>query len=75
VFIRENKNRSGSISVQVVQKVNGRNKVAFSAGSATAPHGVELLKIKARGFIEKRNIDSSLADMGALSMRGKFIII
>lgn len=53
MFIRENKNRSGSISVQVVQKVNGRNKVVFSAGSATARHGIELLKIKAQEFIDQ----------------------
>lgn len=40
--------------MQVVKKVNGRNKVVFSAGSGSLPHEIELLKIKARDFIEKQ---------------------
>ena len=54
MFIRENKNRSGSVSVQVIEKVNGRNKVVFSAGSGKSQHEIELLKVKAQNFIEKQ---------------------
>ena len=54
MFIRENKNRSGSVSVQVIEKFNGRNKVVFSAGSGKSPHEIELLKIKAQDYIEKQ---------------------
>lgn len=40
--------------MQVVKKVDGRSKVVFSAGSGTLPQEIELLKIKARDFIEKQ---------------------
>jgi len=54
VFIRENKNRSGSVSIQVIEKIKGKNKVVFSAGSATLPQKIELLKAKAREYIENK---------------------
>lgn len=52
MFIRENKNRSGSVSIQVVEKVKGKNKVIFSAGSGIAQQEIELLKVKAQSFID-----------------------
>lgn len=54
MFIRENKNRSGSISIQVVEKIKGRNKVVFSAGSGVSQQEIELLKIKAQEFIDNQ---------------------
>lgn len=54
MFIRESKNRSGSISVQVIEKRRGKNKVIFSAGSSTKVEEIELLKIKAQEFIDKQ---------------------
>ena len=54
MFIRENKNRSGSISVQVIEKIKGKNKVIFSVGSSTSPQKIELLKAKAKDYIENR---------------------
>ena len=54
MFIRENKNRSGSVSIQVIEKIKGKNKVVFSAGSATLPQKIELLKAKAREYIENK---------------------
>lgn len=55
VFIRENKNRSGTVSIQVVEKNKGRNKVIFTAGSGVTPVELELLKIKAQKFIEDQS--------------------
>jgi hypothetical protein len=54
VFIRENKNRSGAVSIQVIEKQRGRNKVVFSAGSAHTLRKIELLKVKAQSFIDQR---------------------
>lgn len=54
MFIRENKNRSGSVSVQVVEKFKGRNKVLFTIGSGKTPQEIELLKVKAQDYIEKQ---------------------
>ncbi|SDA95810.1 hypothetical protein SAMN03080617_04127, partial [Algoriphagus alkaliphilus] len=55
MFIRENKNRSGTVSIQVVEKNKGRNKVIFTAGSGVTPVELELLKIKAQKFIEDQS--------------------
>ncbi len=60
VFIRENRNRSGTVSIQVIEKEHGRNKVIFSAGSGYTQEELEILKIKARSFIDQRQ--------GALSL-------
>jgi len=53
MFIRKLKNRSGSISVQVIQKVNGRYKVVKTVGCATLLHDIEKLENQARQEIEK----------------------
>jgi transposase len=60
VFIRQNKNRSGSISVQVVSKFGGKYKVLYTAGSSLLPEPLELLKIKAQKFIEDQSRSLSL---------------
>ena len=52
VYIRENKNRSGTISVQVIEKSNGSNKVIFTAGSGVTKGELDVLKAKAQKFIE-----------------------
>lgn len=54
MFIRENKNRSGSVSIQVVQKVKGKNKVVFTAGSGNTKHEIELLRLRAQEFIDQQ---------------------
>lgn len=60
MFIRENRNRSGSISIQVIEKVKGRSKVLYSAGSGESKEEIDRLKIKAQQFID--------AQMGTASM-------
>lgn len=48
MFIREVKNRSGSISVQIISKVSGRYKVVKTIGSGFAHEEILLLKQKAK---------------------------
>jgi len=44
MFIRKVKNRSGSQSVQVIQKFRGKNKVVKTIGCATTQHEIERLE-------------------------------
>lgn len=53
MFIRKLKNRSGSLSVQVIQKINGRYKVLKTIGSATTQQNIEKLVNLARQEIDK----------------------
>jgi len=48
VFIREVKNRSGSISIQIISKVSGRYKVVKTIGSGFTHEEILLLKQKAK---------------------------
>lgn len=52
MYIRKLKNRSGSISVQLIQKINGRYKVIKTIGCATQLHKIEKLENQARQEIE-----------------------
>lgn len=53
MFVRKLKNRSGSVSVQVIQKVNGRYKVYKTIGCATTWQNIEKLEQQAKQEIEK----------------------
>jgi len=53
MFIREKKNTSGSISIQIISKEKGRYKVVKSLGSATQLQEIEKLKQKARQQIRE----------------------
>lgn len=52
MYIRKKTNPSGSVSVQVIQKVNGRNKILSVVGSATTWQEIEELVNQAREEIE-----------------------
>lgn len=52
MFIRKLKNRSGSLSIQVIQKVQGKYKVLKTIGSATTRQEIEKLVDQARQEIE-----------------------
>ena len=52
MFIRENKNRSGSVSIQIISKSRGIYKVVKTVGCATQRHEIEHLKNLARQEIE-----------------------
>lgn len=48
MFIREVKNRSGSVSIQIISKDSGKYKVVKTIGCGTTRQEIEELKIKAR---------------------------
>lgn len=51
MFVRKKKNKSGSVSVQVIQKDNGY-KVLKTIGSSSDPHEIERLILRGRQFIK-----------------------
>ncbi|MCU4177844.1 IS1634 family transposase [Carboxylicivirga sp. N1Y90] len=53
MYVRKLKNRSGSTSVQVIQKINGRYKVHKTIGCATTQQNIEKLVHIANQEIEK----------------------
>ena len=53
MFIRENRNRSGSTSIQIISKANGGYKVLKTVGCAIHCHEIDHLKIVARQEIER----------------------
>lgn len=61
MFVREKKNKSGSISIQIVSKENGIYKVVKSVGCATERPEIERLKDEARQFIEDAKPQLSFA--------------
>ena len=53
MYIRNLRNRSGSVSVQVIQKIRGRYKVLKTVGCATTQREIEQLENKARSVVEE----------------------
>ena len=53
MFIRKNRNRSGSISIQIAQKYKGSNKVIKSIGNAKTKREEELLILLAKTELER----------------------
>ena len=53
MFIRKNKNRSGSISIQIVQKQGRKNKILKSVGIAHTERELKLLQVIAKNEIIK----------------------
>lgn len=60
MFIREVKNRSGSVSIQIISKHRGRYKVVKTVGCATQLHKIEELKIRARTEMQELKQQPSL---------------
>ncbi|GAB6010460.1 IS1634 family transposase [Dysgonomonas reticulitermitis] len=60
MFIRELKNRSGSVSIQVISKSNGRYKVLKTIGCGTTRHEIDGLKTLARQEIKRLEAQPSL---------------
>lgn len=52
MYLRELKNRSGSISIQIISKANGRYKVLKTIGSAIMQQKIDELKIRAKQEIK-----------------------
>jgi transposase len=53
MFVRKKLNPSGSLSIQVIQKVNGRNKILKTLGSATTQQEIEKLLNLAKQEIDR----------------------
>ena len=53
MFIREKKNKSGSVSIQILSKENGRNKLIKTIGCATERPEIESLKLKAQETLDE----------------------
>ena len=53
MFIRKNKNRSGTISIQIMQKHNRSNKIIKTVGIATTKREEELLLLLAKTELER----------------------
>ena len=53
MFIRRNKNRSGTVSIQITQKINHSNKVIKTVGVAKTKREEELLMLLAMTEIER----------------------
>jgi transposase len=60
MYIRKLKNRSGSVSVQVIQKVKGKYKVVKTVGCATTQHKIDKLVNLAKQEIENLSQQSQL---------------
>jgi transposase len=60
MFIRKKPNTSGSQSVQIIQKTNGRYKVHKTIGSATTQQEIEKLVKQAKQEIEQLNAQPKL---------------
>ncbi len=53
MFIRKLKNRSGSVSIQIITKTHGKYKVLKSIGSATTQQKIDKLISFANEELEK----------------------
>ncbi|MDR0612175.1 MAG: hypothetical protein LBG45_01595, partial [Dysgonamonadaceae bacterium] len=53
MFTREVKNRSGSVSIQIVSRQNGKYKAVKTVGCATMCPQIEALKIQAKMELEE----------------------
>jgi transposase len=53
MFVRKKINSSGSVSIQVIQKINGRNKILKIIGSAITQQEIDKLINQARQEIER----------------------
>lgn len=60
MFVREKKNKSGSVSIQILSKENGRNKLIKTIGCATERPEIESLKLKAQETLDELLCHSSL---------------
>ena len=53
MFIRQKKNKSGSVSIQIISKAGGQYKLYQSIGSSSTTEGIEILLHQARHALSK----------------------
>lgn len=54
MFVRQKKNKSGVISIQVIDKSSGKYKVLKTIGSSSIPSEIKTLLEKGKDYINKR---------------------
>ena len=64
MFVRQRKNQSGSVSVQVIEKQGRKNVVVATIGCSSLPHMIEHLVDEARLFIARSQKQMSLEVVG-----------
>jgi transposase len=60
MFVRQKKNKSGSVSIQIISKHYGKYKVHQTVGSASSAEGIEILVQQARHELSRIQGQSSL---------------
>jgi len=60
MFVRKKKNKSGSVSVQIITKSVGKYKVVKSLGSSIDPTVIFSLELKAKQEIQRLESNPSL---------------
>ena len=60
MFIRQKKNKSGSVSIQIISKHDGKYKLKQTIGSATTSEGIEILMQQAAHELSKIQSQPSL---------------
>jgi transposase len=60
MFIRQKKNKSGSISISIIDKTSGKYTVRKTIGSSDDKEEIELMKIKAKQYLENINPQAKL---------------
>lgn len=71
MFIRQKKNKSGSVSIQIISKVNGQYKLHQTVGSSSTPEGIEILLHQARLALNKIQAHINLfPSQGDVSIEG-----
>jgi len=65
MYVRKKKNKSGLISVQVIDKSTGKYRVYKTVGSSSAPAEVEKLYIEGKEFIRRHGGQMELLSMFA----------
>lgn len=61
MFIRKNRNRSGSVSIQIISKSNGRYRVIETVGSAREQEGITRLYLEAKVRLQHRKFPGQLS--------------
>jgi hypothetical protein len=60
VFLGKLKNRSGSISVQVISKVHGKNKLLKTIGTGSTEQQIQKLWLLGKQEIDRRTVQTKI---------------
>ena len=63
MFIRQKKNKSGVVSVQIIDKSSGRYKLFKTIGSSNNPDEIDFLIKKANEFLKQNNIEGKVLEI------------